>query len=240
MAIPTVEIAIETGTAQPAGGNGQPGPVIRPQAAAVPEEKPSEPAAPPEQAKEAAPTDTAVAETSTPGVAPNITPSVAPAQEAGATLPSETAGAAGPGQTAGSTQTSLSEPTGDGTPSGTGTGTATGIGTGTGEVGTGTDAAGAGAATEATGFLTPRPLADIQPLYPRAARKAGWEGVVRISALVDDTGVVISAKIVTSSGHTTLDQAALEAVRRTVFAPARQSGKAVSCLVIIPIRFQLN
>jgi periplasmic protein TonB len=106
-----------------------------------------------------------------------------------------------------------------------------GAGTGTGGAGT------AGAGTDRT---IPRPLADIHPAYPRAARRAGWEGIVRISALVDDTGVVVSAEIMASSGHPVLDQAALDAVRLTVFTPARQSGKAIVCRVIIPIRFQLN
>ena len=89
-------------------------------------------------------------------------------------------------------------------------------------------------------LLMPRPISDIRPDYPRAARRAGWEGVVRISALVDDTGVVVSAEIAVSSGHAALDQTALDAVRQTVFAPAVQSGRTVFCRVIVPVRFRLR
>jgi protein TonB len=77
-------------------------------------------------------------------------------------------------------------------------------------------------------------------VYPRNARTAGWEGIVRISALVDKAGMVVSAEITSSSGHAVLDQAALEAVRQTSFLPARQDGASIECRVVVPIRFQLR
>ncbi len=106
--------------------------------------------------------------------------------------------------------------------------------------GTGADGTGSGSAAEASDIATPRPLTDIHPVYPRAARRAGWQGVVRIRALVGANGTVASADVAQSSGHAILDEAAIEAVRLTIFAPAEQAGKAVASLVIIPVRFQLN
>jgi protein TonB len=108
------------------------------------------------------------------------------------------------------------------------------------ETSSGADGTRSSSAAEASGISAPRPLAAIQPVYPRAARRAGWQGVVRIRALVGITGNVASAEVAQSSGHAILDEAALEAVRLTVFAPAEQAGKAVASLVIIPVRFQLN
>jgi periplasmic protein TonB len=51
---------------------------------------------------------------------------------------------------------------------------------------------------------------------------------------------VTSAEILISSGSALLDQAALDAVRRTAFTPATQDGFPVACRVIVPIRFQLS
>jgi len=180
------------------------------------QEAPS-PVTPWEQAHEMATTDTMAADASI--------ASGGDVDASGAAQPSATAEQNGSGQRASSAQAG---PYGSALAGG---GALFGTGTGTG---------GAGTAGDVTGLLTPRPLAGIHPDYPRLARKAGWEGVVRINALVDDTGVVVSAEISATSGHSVLDQAALEAVRLTVFAPARQSGKAVFCHVIIPVRFQLK
>jgi protein TonB len=63
---------------------------------------------------------------------------------------------------------------------------------------------------------------------------------VKIAALIDESGALVSAQVLTSSGHASLDRAALEAVRQARFQPAVQRGKPVPCRLIIPIRFQLN
>jgi protein TonB len=59
-------------------------------------------------------------------------------------------------------------------------------------------------------------------------------------ALIDETGLVVNAEVLSSSGHAVLDTAALQAIRRTVFEPARQAGKSVPFRLVIPVRFQLN
>lgn len=110
---------------------------------------------------------------------------------------------------------------------------------GSGSSGSGSGAGDSGLARNA-GLVSPRPLAAIRPAYPRAARTAGWEGVVRVSAVVDEAGTVVTAEVVASSGHAALDAAALEAVRETIFTPAVQDGAAVTCRLLIPIRFQLR
>ena len=106
----------------------------------------------------------------------------------------------------------------------------------------GTGAETGGGIVEATtaGLTPPRPRVEIVPAYPRSARASGLQGTVKIAALIDESGTLVSAEVLTSSGHASLDRAALEAVRRTAFQPAVQRGKLVSCRLIIPIRFQLN
>jgi periplasmic protein TonB len=63
---------------------------------------------------------------------------------------------------------------------------------------------------------------------------------VKIAVLIDESGALVSSEVLVSSGHASLDRAALEAVRHALFSPALLAGKAVLCRVIIPIRFQLN
>jgi protein TonB len=111
-------------------------------------------------------------------------------------------------------------------------GTKGGAGAGSGVAGT--------PAVAATGFVAPRLREDIFPEYPRSARRSGFEGLVKVAAAVDASGVVTTAEVVASSGHASLDQAALEAVRRALFAPALQEGTPVPCRVVIPVRFQLS
>jgi len=89
-------------------------------------------------------------------------------------------------------------------------------------------------------LIPPHPRTEVLPSYPKSARRAGLEGVVKVAAVVNESGVVTGAEIFASSGHSALDQAALEAVRRALFAPALQEGKPVPCRVVIPIRFQLK
>ena len=95
-----------------------------------------------------------------------------------------------------------------------------------------------GAAASTT--LAPRPRGEILPVYPRSAKKAGWQGVVTIRAFIDETGMVVSAVVLSSSGHESLDHAALEAVENTRFDPAMQHARPVSSPLLIPVRFQLN
>ena len=78
------------------------------------------------------------------------------------------------------------------------------------------------------------------PRYPLAARRARSEGVAQVLVLVDESGRARSVQIYRSSGHETLDQAALDAVRGAVFRPYAENGVARSVQVIVPISFSLN
>ena len=58
--------------------------------------------------------------------------------------------------------------------------------------------------------------------------------------LVNAGGGADQVEIRTSSGHELLDQAALNAVRRWRFVPARQGELAVAAWVLVPIIFTLE
>lgn len=83
-------------------------------------------------------------------------------------------------------------------------------------------------------------LSNPPPAYPLAARRRGIEGSVLVRAEVSAGGECLRAELKKASGHDMLDQAALEAVRRWRFAPARRGSQAVVAWVEIPISFRLE
>ncbi|MBK1694208.1 hypothetical protein CKO09_05570 [Chromatium weissei] len=78
------------------------------------------------------------------------------------------------------------------------------------------------------------------PSYPDTARRLRQEGTVQLRVQVSISGNASAVSIASSSGVISLDQAAVRAVQRWRFKPARRDGIAVAATVQIPIRFQLN
>lgn len=76
-------------------------------------------------------------------------------------------------------------------------------------------------------------------VYPEEAKRNGIEGRVFIQAFIDETGNVADAKVIKGVGHG-LDEAALEAVKRTKFTPGIHKGEPVKVQVSIPIQFKLQ
>jgi len=60
-------------------------------------------------------------------------------------------------------------------------------------------------------------------VYPKRARRQGIEGEVVVEVVVDAHGTIISYRVIESSGHAPLDQAALEAVANIGKLPAPPS-----------------
>lgn len=78
------------------------------------------------------------------------------------------------------------------------------------------------------------------PIYPRTARRRGWEGKVRLRVRVAETGRVLAVRVDRSSGHGLLDHAALDAVRNWRFQAAHLGDRSVETEVMVPIRFELR
>jgi protein TonB len=78
------------------------------------------------------------------------------------------------------------------------------------------------------------------PPYPAQSRRAGQEGRVLLRVLVNAGGSAEDVQIHTSSGHSRLDQAARDTVRRWRFVPARRGGEPLAAWVLIPVSFRLE
>ena len=77
------------------------------------------------------------------------------------------------------------------------------------------------------------------PVYPPKALKDGIEERVLIRLVVDDSGKVVSAKILSAIDHE-LGMAALDAARKWQFTPALDAGEPVACSMDAPVVFSLK
>jgi protein TonB len=78
------------------------------------------------------------------------------------------------------------------------------------------------------------------PAYPQLARQRGLEGVAMLLLQVGADGRVLQAKLLESSGHAILDDAALAAARGWRLTPASADGVAVAGALRVPLRFRLE
>jgi protein TonB len=83
-------------------------------------------------------------------------------------------------------------------------------------------------------------LDNPKPDYPDMARQLGEQGRVLLLVEVGADGRVRRASVRESCGYDDLDHAALRAVRRWRFVPARAHGHAVDSWVTVPIDFTLG
>ena len=78
------------------------------------------------------------------------------------------------------------------------------------------------------------------PAYPSLSRRIGEEGRVVLRVLVGVNGKPESVQVENGSGSERLDTAALEAVKKWKFIPARRSNEAISAYVLVPVKFSLD
>jgi periplasmic protein TonB len=83
-------------------------------------------------------------------------------------------------------------------------------------------------------------LNNPKPPYPLIARRRRLEGEVLLSVKVLRDGQPGDVRVKQSSGHDTLDEAALSTVRRWHFVPAQRGTTPVDSWVEVPIRFRLE
>ena len=82
----------------------------------------------------------------------------------------------------------------------------------------------------------PMPLRTQAPVYPDSLRREGISGLVSISVSIDESGNVASTSV-SKSSNPAFDQAALDAVARWKFKPAKKAGQPVAVTVVLPVRF---
>jgi|GEM_PF-1208617 len=83
-------------------------------------------------------------------------------------------------------------------------------------------------------------LSNPAPDYPDLARSEGEEGKVLLHVLVTPEGLAKKVKLHRSSGSDSLDDAAVKAVKKWRFVPARLGSQAVEAWVYVPIVFKLD
>ena len=86
----------------------------------------------------------------------------------------------------------------------------------------------------------PVALSPLRPTYPEIAQEAGIEGVVIVQAFIDKKGRVKETLILKGVPNTGLDEAAMEAIRKTRFRPAKQRERPVGVWISIPVNFKLK
>ena len=94
--------------------------------------------------------------------------------------------------------------------------------------------------TGESSFEAARITKNLPPKYPRVARKRGYEGRVVLSVSISSSGRVLSLKIDSSSGHDSLDEAAVDAVGKWSFTPAKRGLHPIASTLLVPVRFQLT
>jgi protein TonB len=82
-------------------------------------------------------------------------------------------------------------------------------------------------------------LNNPSPDYPLAAKRKGAQGKVLLNVTVKTDGTPLSVTVAHSSGCSSLDEAALEAVKQWRFIPAKRGGELVQASVTVPVEFKM-
>ena len=90
------------------------------------------------------------------------------------------------------------------------------------------------------GLTPPRMTRQASVPYPPMARAARIQGTVITSVLVSETGQVLDVRVIRGVPQAVgLNEAAIQAMRRSTFAPATKDGVRVKSHVTVPVEFKL-
>jgi periplasmic protein TonB len=87
-------------------------------------------------------------------------------------------------------------------------------------------------------IIPPVKTHNVSPVYPDLARQTKTQGVVILEAVIDESGIVTSARVL--RGKPLLDQAAVDAVSQWKFTPARLNNEAIPVVITVTVNFTLN
>jgi len=96
----------------------------------------------------------------------------------------------------------------------------------------------AATAAPAVALTPPRLVTYSEPIYPAAAKEARHQASVDLELTIDATGAVTDVRIVALVGEG-FDEAAADAARKLVFAPARRGGEAIPSRIRYRYNFEL-
>jgi len=84
----------------------------------------------------------------------------------------------------------------------------------------------------------PKLISSVRPVYPPTAKQSNIQGTVTVSATIDQSGKVISARAL--NGPLLLQQAAADSVKQWKYSPGLEDGKPATSRVIVNVEFRLN
>ncbi|PIE72456.1 MAG: hypothetical protein CSA20_07895 [Deltaproteobacteria bacterium] len=76
--------------------------------------------------------------------------------------------------------------------------------------------------------------------YPRAARRAGYGGLVKVQIQLKKNGMAVACSILKSSGRKALDRAAMNAAQKIIDQKVTSAVLSDDLFVIVPVRFSLD
>jgi len=86
-----------------------------------------------------------------------------------------------------------------------------------------------------TGYLN-----NPAPEYPDIALVRGWQGTTVLRVHVLPSGAPSEIQVQQSSGRDVLDKAAVAAVKRWTFVPAKRGSEAIAGWAVVPLEFRLD
>jgi protein TonB len=91
-----------------------------------------------------------------------------------------------------------------------------------------------------TSAITPPVLIEkVQPRYPRLDSQLGFQGRVILLIIIEKDGTVQHAKVLRSV-NVRIDKAALDAVKRWTYRPARLNGRPVRMTQVVGMHFEMS
>jgi len=88
--------------------------------------------------------------------------------------------------------------------------------------------------------VRPKLVHQVAPEYPEMARLAGIYGTVVVEMLLEPDSSVSEARVKSSSGNRSLDDAALTAAKQCRFSPGMQGDRPVRVWISMPFKFSLE
>jgi protein TonB len=95
-------------------------------------------------------------------------------------------------------------------------------------------------AEEGGSYAPPGYQSGERPIYPAQARREGWWGTVTLRILVNTSGTPAAVTIRVGSGYEALDEAAVLAVKKWRFSPAKKGGQPIVSYHDVRVRFRLE
>lgn len=86
--------------------------------------------------------------------------------------------------------------------------------------------------------VNPKPIRRVNPSFPKRARKAGVTGFVRLKAVILKSGKVVDPEVLEADpqGYG-LEEAAIRAVKKWKYVPARVNGKIEDVYFTVNVAF---